>query len=208
MSTPFDKVIEEITRVGYHNHRLETHSDIVSKGIFDDLVNDCEAIRNDLRDGVIRPWLNVRAPGARERKIDLFVGEAQKGIGKPNIKKLRIGAENKSVVTAHRNRDARFDDLNETMQVVHRVKEEAVIVATILVGVAPNVLNIPDQVKKQYKARPDEFQQHVLPRLSSGDQSLWDDFDWAVSANKKSDPVQTVAKFRMLRTRQPGHTHV
>ena len=48
----------------------------------------------------------------------------------------------------------------------------------------------------------------VLPRLSSGDQSLWYEFAWAVSANKENDCTRTVEKFRMLRTRPPGHTHV
>jgi hypothetical protein len=208
MNGPFDKVIEEIARVRYHNHRLQTHSDIVSKGIYDDLLKECEAIRDDVREGTVRRWLNVRAPGARERKIDLFVGEPQKASDKPNIKKLRVCAENKSVITAHRNRDARFDDLNETMKVVHAVKEEAVIVATILVGTAANVLNIPDQVKKHYTTKPNEFLQRVVPRLSSGDQSLWKDFPWAISANKPSDSGQTVAKFRMLPTRPPGLTHI
>jgi hypothetical protein len=208
MSTPFDKVIEHIAATGYHNHRLEEHSDIVSNGVFNDLIKKCAPIRNDVKKGIIRAWLNVRAPGARERKIDLFVGEPEKGLKKPNIKRLRICAENKSVITAHRNRDARFDDLNETMKVVHAVKQEAVIVATILVGVAPNVLNIPDQVKKHYKNKPIEFEKSVLPRLSSGDQSLWDEFAWAVSLNKESDCARTIEKFRMLRTRPPGHTHV
>lgn len=94
------------------------------------------------------------------------------------------------------------------MQVVHAVKKEAVIAATVLVGIAPNVLNIPDQVKKIYKSKPKKFQQSVLPRLSSGDESLWKEFAWAVSANKESDPVHTVTKFRMLPTRPPGHTHI
>src|SRR5437763_550040 len=208
MSTPFDLVIKHIAAVGYHNHRLESHSDIVSRGIFDDLLETCPPLRRDVEKDVVRRWLNVRAPGARERKMDLFVGEPQRPGTKPDIKLLRVCVENKSVITAHRNRDARFDDLNETMKVVHGVKQEAVIVATILVGVAPHVLNIPDGVKKFYKGKLGKFQRSVLPRLSTGDQSLWDDFAWAVSVNKDIDAAQTVAKFRMLGTRPPGHTHV
>lgn len=208
MSTPFDEVIARIASTGYHNHRLEEHSDLVSAGIYADLLAHCPALRADVEDKVVREWLNVRAPGARERKIDLFIGEPQVELGKPNIKRLRICVENKSVITAHRNRDARFDDLNETMQVVHGMKQEAVIVATILVGVARDVLNIPDQVKKLYKGKMPQFQKEVLPRLSSGDQSLWHQFAWAISRNKLNDPANTVAKFRMLPTRPPGHTHV
>src|SRR5438105_1767468 len=135
MMTPFDKVVEEIENRRYHNHRLEVHSDIVSAGIYQDLLTRCEALRRDVETGVVRQWLNVRAPGARERKIDLFIGEAASDTHDPDIKKLRICVENKSVITAHRNRDARFDDLNEALQVVHAAKSEAVMVATILVGV-------------------------------------------------------------------------
>ncbi len=208
MSTPFDEVIARIASFGYHNHRLEEHSDLVSTGIFADLVNHCAVLRADVEGGVVKEWLNVRAPGARERKIDLFIGEPQAELGKPNIERLRVCVENKSVITAHRNRDARFDDLNETMQVVHGVKQEAVIVATILVGVARDVLNIPDQVKKLYKGKLTGFKKSVLPRLSSGDRSLWKQFAWAISHNKGNDAARTVAKFRMLPTRPPGHTHV
>ncbi len=208
MSTPFDGVIARIASSRYHNHRLEEHSDLVSTGVFADLISHCTALRADADGGVVREWLNVRAPGARERKIDLFIGEPQKELGKPNIRRLRICVENKSVITAHRNRDARFDDLNETMQVVHGVKQEAVIVATILVGIARDVLNIPDQVKKLYKGRLPEFNKSIFPRLSSGDESLWRQFPWAISHNKASDAARTVAKFRQLPTRPPGHTHV
>jgi hypothetical protein len=37
---------------------------------------------------------------------------------------------------------------------------------------------------------------------------LWNDFDWAVSVNRAADPAKTVAKFRQLPTRAPGHTHI
>jgi hypothetical protein len=37
-------------------------------------------------------------------------------------------------------------------------------------------LNIPDQVHKFYRDRDDEFDADVLPRLSSGDESLFADF--------------------------------
>jgi len=48
MSTPFDLVIEHIATVGYDNHRLESHSDIVSRGIFDDLLKTCPPLRRDV----------------------------------------------------------------------------------------------------------------------------------------------------------------
>ena len=208
MSTPFDKVIEQIAKAGYHNHRLEAHSDIVSNGIVTDLLDNCESFRDDFKSGVIGTWLNARAPGARGRKIDLFVGEPQPEMTVPDVSKLRICVENKSVVTAHRNRGSRFDDLNDTMSVVHDVRKEAVIVATVLIGVARNVLNIPDQVKSRYKTNPRKFERSVVPRLSKGEEKLWSEFSWAISRNSASDPERTVAKFEMLPTRPPAHTHI
>jgi hypothetical protein len=208
MITPFDDVIADIKKRGYHNHRLEDHSDIVSKGIFKDLLRLCDVIKLDFEGNRIRYWLNVPAPGARHRKIDLLIGESQQRINAPDLDRLRICIENKSVVTAHRNRDARFDDLNEALQVLHRVKPEAVLVATVIIGIAERVLNVPDKIKPIYRDQPEEFESKVLPRLSSGDQSLWKEFSWAVSINRTIDAEKTLEKFRTLPQRQPGHTHV
>jgi len=208
MITPFDDLIEDIKKRGYHNHRLPAHSDIVSKGILKDLLRLCDLIRLDFDTNRIRYWLNVPAPGARHRKIDLLIGESQQKSKYPNLDRLRICVENKSVVTAHRNRDARFDDLNEALQVLHKVKPEAVLVATVIIGIAERVLNVPDKIKPTYKGRVKEFENKVLPRLSSGDQSLWKEFAWAVSINRTMDPRKTLEKFHTLPQRQPGHTHI
>lgn len=207
MTTPFDEVIGQIKRRGFHNQRLEDHSDIVGKGILDDLRKRCVPLGDDFAQGKITSWLNVRTPGARNRKIDLLVGEADSD-GKADLGKLRLCVENKSVTTAHRNQYARFDDLNEALQVLHQAKAEAILVATVIIGVADRVLNVPDRVKPFFRERLAEFNDHVLPRLSSGDQTLWVEFDWAVSRNRASDSAKTVEKFRQLPTRSPGHTHV
>ncbi len=208
MSTPFDTVIAEIKGRGYHNQRLAVHSDIVSEGIFADLQRGCEALEEDLRSGRVGRWLNVPAPGARERKIDLLVAQPRADSTAPNLQEPRICVENKSVVTAHRNRDARFDDLNEALQVLHRVKPEAIMIATVLIGLADRVLNVPDRIGPLYRDRAQEFEHNVVPRLSSGDQSLWTEFAIAVSRNRPLDPQRTVEKFRQLPLRQPGFTHV
>jgi hypothetical protein len=205
--TPFDAVIGQIKERGFHNQRLEDHSDVVSKGVLKDLTDSCAPFARDISDGIIKAWPNVRTPGARHRKIDLFVGEPDSA-GERNLEGMRLCLENKSVVTAHRNHYARFDDLNETLQVLHRAKSEAVLVATVIVGVAERVLNVPDKVKPLYKKKPAKFSSKVLPRLSSGDQSLWKEFDWAISVNRPDDPQSTIKKFRELPVRQPGRTHV
>jgi hypothetical protein len=207
MTTPFDAVIEQIKKRGFHNQRQQEHSDTIGRGILEDLRHLCRPLRRDLDSGKIQYWLNKRTPGARGRKIDLLVGEATPK-GKPDLDKLRICVENKSVVTAHRNSDARFDDLNESLQVLHKAKSEAVLVATVMIGVAERVLNVPDRITPFYKGKMDEFNTKVLPRLSSGDAKLWDEFAWAVSTNKPDDPASTAAKFRKLDLRSPGHTHV
>jgi hypothetical protein len=208
MPTPFDDVIEAIRVAGYHNHRLEEHSDLVSQGLFRDLVERCPKIAEDFNAGVVNKWVNVPAPGVtRGRRIDLFVGEPD-ARGGPDVGRVRICVENKSVITAHRNKTNRLDDLEEVLGAIHRNNAEAIVVSTVLVGTATRVLNVPDHVKKRYKRSPSLFESEVLPRLSTGDAALWDDFDYAVSVNRDDDPRSTAAAFRKLPTRPPGRTHI
>lgn len=207
MSTPFDAAIAAIAKARYHNHRLETHSDTVSDGIVSDLRGFCEPFRRDLESSVVRVWKNVSSPGDRKRKVDLFVGEPSES-GEPDLQRVRIAVENKSVITAHRNRTNRFDDLSKVLGAVHSARPEALLVATVIIGLADRVLNIPDHVHKVYREdKEEQFENEVLPRLSSGDQSLWEDFNWAISHNAKNDPTTTAALFATLPTRGAGHTH-
>ena len=203
---PFDDVIEAIRVAGYHNHRREQHSNLVSDGIFRGLMDRCQQIAADYRSHRIADWYNAPAPGARGRRVDLFVGEPGPG-GKRDARGARICVENKSVITAHRNKTNRLDDLDEVVRGVHRVEPECIVVATVLVGTALTVLNIPDHVKKRYRTEPGHFDTEVLPRLSRGDQSLWREFAFAVSQNRENDPEKTIDAFRRLPTRAPGHTH-
>ena len=112
--------------------------------------------------------------------------------------------ENKSVVTAHRNRTNRYDDLSDVLGVLHQTKPDAILVATVLVGLAERVLNVPDRVKPFLP--PEDFTGRVLPRLSTGDESLWTEFPHAVSRNRPGDAERTVEKFRELPIRPPGRT--
>lgn len=207
MSTPFDDALAGIARARYHNHRLEGHSDTVSAGVLSGLVGQCEPFRRDLESGIVKVWYNISAPGDRLRKVDLFAGEPGTD-GEPDIQRVRIALENKSVITAHRNRTNRFDDLRKVLGAIYSARPEALVIATVLVGLADKVLNIPDQVHKFFRGREEYFAKKVLPRLSSGDATLWNEFDWAVSDNSETDPARTVDLFRTLPTRKPGHTHV
>src|ERR1700733_11198815 len=138
--------MEDIRRRRYHNHRLEDHSDALCEHIFQDLKKFCTSLSNDFDEGRTRYWLNQKAPGSRERKIDLLLAEPKMGESKYDPSKLRLCIENKSVITAHRNKDARFDDLDESMQRIYRASPKAITIATVLIGTAIRVLNIPDGV--------------------------------------------------------------
>jgi hypothetical protein len=207
MRTPFDEVIENIVAEHYHNHRQQTHSDIVSQGIYRDLLQKCPELKRDIENKIVSSWLNVKSPTHRKRKMDLLIGEPDFS-GNPDLKKVRICIENKSVITAHRNRDARFDDLHEVLQGLHSIQSEIIMGATVMVGVAERVLNIPDGVKSHFKKRSTEFLNAVVPRLSIGDQTLWQEFSDDISKNKPDDALSTIRKFQELPTRPIGHTHV
>jgi hypothetical protein len=204
MSTPFDDVIDEIKMRGFHNHRLEDHSATVSRGILRDLLAMCEPFERDFAGRRIREWLDFPSPGGRARKLDLVVAEPPGETGEPDLTRLRLCVENKSVVTAHRNRTNRYDDLSDVLGVLHQKRPDAILVATVLVGVAENVLNVPDRVRPF--VAPEEFTRQVLPRLSTGDETLWAEFRHAVSRNRPGDPERTVSRFRELPTRPPGRT--
>lgn len=128
--------------------------------------------------------------------------------GSPDINKVRLAVENKSVLTAHRNRTNRFDDLKKVVAAVQGARPEAITIATVLIGISPRFLNIPDGVRKFYRGREEEFDEKVLPRLSSGDESLFAEFDWAVSPNRANEPMSTAALFQSLPTRGSAQTHL
>lgn len=204
MNTAFDDVIHSISERGYHNHRLEGHSASMSKGILRDVRAICEPFEHDMSSGRIAEWLDYPSPAGRARKLDLAVAEPIETSGLPDLAQLRLCIENKSVVTAHRNRTNRYDDLSDLLGVLHRQRPEAILIATVLVGVCEKVLNVPDRVKP-FLPKVDFFER-VVPRLSKGDANLWGEFPHAVSSNRPKDPRITVDKFKQLPTRPPGRT--
>jgi hypothetical protein len=205
MDTPFDEIIADVKQRDYHNQRKELHSDKVSEGVLRDLLRRCEPLRTDYIDEVVEEWFNVSAPGTRGRRIDLLIAEPLPETDEPDLSKTRLAMENKSVITAHRNKTSRYDDLSRTMKAIHDEQEAAVMVGTVMIGTAKRVLNVPDLVKKFINEA--KFQKKVRPRLSTGDAALWNEFDHAISKNSSNDPGNSVEKFRELPTRRPGHTH-
>jgi len=120
---------------------------------------------------------------------------------------VRIAVENKSVITAHRNRTNRFDDLSKSYPAIHSARPEALLVATVLVGLAQRVLNIPDQYTRFSGIGGRVYGEGVAAPFL-GDTSLWTEFSWAISKESKSDPARTIELLQKLPTRKPGHTHV
>lgn len=204
MNSAYEDLIRRIEERGFHNHRLEDHSEAISRGILRDLRGTCEPFAGDFAEGRVKEWLDFPSPVGRSRKLDLAVAEPDRDHGRPDLTHLRLCIENKSVVTAHRNRTNRYDDLNDLVGVLHRNRPDAILLATVLVGLCEQVLNVPDRVKP-FLSRED-FESQVLMRLSSGDASLWEEFPFAVSHNRALDPAKTVEKFRELPTRPPGRT--
>ena len=204
MSTAYDDVIDSINDRHFHNHRLEGHSAAMSRGILRDVRAMCEPFEQAFAAERLGEWLDYPSPAGRARKLDLAVAEPIQDSGLPDLSRLRFCVENKSVVTAHRNRTNRYDDLSDLLGVLHKNKPEAILVATVLVGLCERVLNVPDRIKPFVPE--DEFVHNVLPRLSTGDQSLWDQFPAAISRNRPRDPEITIKKFRELPTRPPGRT--
>ena len=200
-------MIQRIIERGYHNHRRPEHSDILCTGIWNNLLTTCESIGADYHHGRIGWWLNQPAPDLQRRRADLLVCETDESADAPDLGRVRICMENKSVITAHRNRGERFRDLDNFRSEVQRRRREAIVLGTVLIGTASRYLNVADQVGRLYRSRPDEFNQDVLPRLSTGDDTLWDDFHFAISENRPDDAEKTLDRFRGLPTRTPNLTH-
>ena len=150
MVIPFDLHAKRANDVGYHNHRQNSHSDIISEGIFADIRTESTLIRDEIDKGVVNFWTNTCIPWGRGRNTDFVIAEPKIIDGKTTVdsEKVRMIIEHKSVVTAHRNRDARHDDLNNLYQ--EAAKDERVIIgATVMIGMNLRYLNIPDSIKKR-----------------------------------------------------------
>ena len=180
---------------------------MVSRGIWADLLSNCAEISGDYSEEKIGYWLNEPAPDLQRRKADLLVCETGEPSGQPDLSRVRICLENKSVITAHRNKGERFRDLDNFRSEVQQRRREAIVLGTVLIGTAARYLNVADQVKKLYGGRADEFEKSIRPRLSTGDKTLWDDFPFAISQNRSDDAQKTLDHLRNLPIRTPTLTH-
>jgi hypothetical protein len=216
MYTPFDAHAARATENGYHNHRDNSHSDIISDGIVEDLKNKSALIKAHLEAGVIGYWKNQPNPWGRERDTDLVLAEplhSEAKKSKPDMKKIRLVVEHKSVLTAHRNRDARYDDLNNLCSGAG-LTPNIIVAATVMIGIAERYLNVADQIKNRYmvyKETPsgrqkkvlntEAFNNEIMKRIFARDETLFVTHEYAVSLNTRSDIESTFAKFRQLPVR-------
>lgn len=232
--TPFDEHADRANAVGFHNHRDNSHSDIISDGLVSGLREVCPSLRRHLDAGTVGCWKNQPNPWGRKRNTDLVIADPLKSSlpatlpptpypsqgaasmrgAKPDNTRVRIVIEHKSVITAHRNRSARHDDLNNLSKEAAG-ESRVVVAATVMVGMAARVLNVPDRIMPRYYAQSERsgrlvrkldeerFNREVLARLRAHDPKLLNDFPDAVSYNTPRDIEDTLAKFGTLRLRPP-----
>lgn len=212
--TPFDDHAARVNAEGYHNHRVNTHSDLISQGIVQDLYGTSRSLRRHLDDGLVGFWVNRRNPWGRKRNTDLIIGQPVEAVAKPSSPlgfkgaatlsspdpdNVRVIGEHKSIVTAHRNRSARHDDLDHLYQDANAKSPGTLVCATIMIGTAEWYLNVADRLKsgfakwefedgKRKRVHLEEkFEREVMPRLRRHDPALMDDFIFAVSDNTERD---------------------
>ena len=184
MSTAFDDVIDEIKKRGFHNHRLEDHSIVMSRGI----CATCAPCAN--RSHMISQRTASAAGSTPHRPLDGRASWTSSSLSPPGISQTshayayvsRISPLLLHTVTA----PTATTTSSDLVGALHRKKPDAVLVATVLVGLAENVLNVPDRVKPFLL--PNEFKTRVLPRLSSGDAALWGEFPQAMQPQPPGRP--------------------
>jgi hypothetical protein len=214
-TNPFDLHASLVNQIGFHNHRVNTHSDIISDGIISDLKLASKSFSSDLESKRIAPFKNQPNPWGRGRNTDLIIAKPLDK-SQPLSSHIRVIMEHKSVITAHRNRDARHDDLFNICQEAS-ADPQIVLAGTVMIGLCEKVLNIPDHIRKTYKLpkisksgrqmseyNEARFENEILSRVRNHDQKLWDDFQYAISYNTPGDIRQTLSKFRTLPIRQKG----
>lgn len=197
----FEEILNGVRGSGYHNHRRETHSDLMSGRMIADLTALCPMFSRDYNSGAIKVWEKTKGPD--DRTTDLLAGIANPD-GTPNLSEVRLLVEHKSVITAHRNRNARVQDIDRERLSAHRANPRTIVVATVLVGTSGRVLNVPDCVAKLHRPTFPA----ILGRLSQGDQTLWDEFSVCVGYNSVDDPIKTINLFRSLPIRKASDTHL
>ena len=205
MTTPADRVIERITLDRYHDHRSARHSDIVCDHFILDLLQKCPALAKDIDEAKVKYGFNIEVPGLTH-KVDLMIYEVKEDQSEPSLDRARLCMENKSVITAHgKNRKNRHSDLSDFSKLLQARKPEAIVLGHVLVGTGIQYINIPDSVKRECSILGIDFEKQILPRLSSGDSKLWEEF--GAKSNTSDAAAKTIELMRSLPVKEKGFTH-
>jgi hypothetical protein len=199
-------LIDAISARGYHNHRRRHHFSDLSTLIVDGLIQRCDAVARDLSEGAIVQYKDVRIPPRDGVHTNLLVARPSES-AEIRPQDIRIAICHTSVVTAHRNKGSRHDDLDGFLRALLDYSPDAICIGTALIGMSEDVLNVPDSVKRHFKQPGRDFEKEVKPRLSIGDESLWEEFPDCISKNRPDSSAKTIELFRSLATRNPGTTH-
>src|SRR5262249_23922355 len=128
----------------YHP-RSDAHSIALCEYILEDLLAECEPLREQARDGRVVYGINCKYsfPLTRKKKtLDLAVGvgtpdtlaEAVPGIYKGTVQPLRLACECKTAMTEHAKSQPRiFDELSSSHEIVHQGEGPDAIAAGIAV---------------------------------------------------------------------------
>ncbi len=195
MSTIFDTWIEEISKKPFYSGRGGVHCKALALALEKELLERSPALRTDRNSGLVRSWTR-RTLAATRGRHDLLCGPADVA-GEPAPGGLRICIDVKTVVTAHRNGPTRAQELRDAAKRIAGDSPESLHVAVVLVGTEARYLNVADQVAALYRKMGKErfFDESIVPRLSTGDESLWTDCAWGISPNKPNDAATTAALF-------------
>jgi hypothetical protein len=220
--TAFSDLIDFIRNERIHHPRTGVHSDILSKGLLNDLCRVSDVFLNHAEEGEICYKLNMKIEDAsRHHVVDLVIGRPRnKGQLQAKSEQLagdgplcqcvgelvetRIIIENKSLVTAHRNVFNRTRILTDISDFVRNSKhKDAILIGTFLVGTAERFLNYEtfvrarDVLNRLCKKSSYDFDS-LEKNIGTGSRELRDFVtnpnlpERMVSVNRTDDPKRTL----------------
>jgi len=167
----FERVIKRIRNDGVYHPRDQRVSTQLGLEILRDLYFVSPEFREDVNCGRICYGFNLKfekTSTSNSKRTDLAIGVLDESADIPPIltkyledaplipemkmlhittrdrdlmKEVRIAMENKSVITAHRNRNNRSDELVSIADVLSEACPGAILVATVMIGTATEFLN-------------------------------------------------------------------
>ncbi len=166
VASAFDDLVDHIIKHKIYNPRPQVISRVLSRGIIKDLIKYSKHFREHIKEGiaVFRTDLRLTKDG-KSHTIDLALGLRKKSESRTKRKPLSIEIdgeslivyneepleftlflENKSIITAHRNKRNRTRDLESLASFLPKFGEDPIKAATMIIGTAERYLNV-DRLK-------------------------------------------------------------